>query len=322
MIDEDDDGLFPSLKAVSKVKKVLDQEAVRLIGYECKRTKYGEVYFIDFNKSLRLLLKACGLHEVAIKESVSIALAIDGADMIRDRTHVSAGVKITDTRGIHPITKQPLLQRNKEGEEKFVRVQSFELCSLMMIADARDSKSLYEDVFKVFYDWGKLISFQGLPAVDGEPQLKPFNVTHNSDMKAAWYLSNRGGGCKSTNFFCTLCSCTRDTLLSYNVEGSRCNRCKKRGKRKCYHHSVCDSVTVESLMHDLESELGDYYNNYGKQYDDVRKKKTKIKTDHMMVSKHDDINHIDYIIPPNDDEKKTVCTIYFQRMLHPRNSIK
>jgi hypothetical protein len=40
---------------------------------------------------------------------VSIALAIDGADMIRDRTHVSAGVKITDTRGIHPITKQPLI---------------------------------------------------------------------------------------------------------------------------------------------------------------------------------------------------------------------
>ncbi len=86
-------------------------------------------------------MKACGLHKVAVYESVSIALAIDGADIIRDRAHVSAGVKKTDTRGIHPITKQPLLQRNNEGEEKFVRVQSFELCSLMMIADMRDSKS-------------------------------------------------------------------------------------------------------------------------------------------------------------------------------------
>jgi hypothetical protein len=148
----------------------------------------------------------------------------------------------------------------------------------MMISDALDSKSLYEDVFKVFYDWGKQISFQGLPAVDGEPQLKPFNITHNSDMKAAWYLSNRGGGGKSTNFFCMLCSYTRVTLLAYNVEESHCNHCKKRGKSKCYHHSICDSVTVEALMHELESELGDYYKNYGKQYYDIRKK-TKIKTD-------------------------------------------
>ena len=55
--------------------------------------------------------------------------------------------------------------------ERFVKVQSFELCSLMMIADARDSKSLYEDVFKNFYDWGKQISIQGLPAINGEPAL-------------------------------------------------------------------------------------------------------------------------------------------------------
>jgi hypothetical protein len=269
VIDESDEGLFPGLKAVSKARKLLDEEAVRLIGYECKKTIHGEVFFVDFNKSLRLLLKACQLHDIAINDSVSIAFTIDGADLIRDRTHVSTGVKVTDIRGVHPTTKQPLFQRTNDDEERYVRVQSFELCSLMMIADAKDSKSLYEDVFKEFYEWGKHISIHGLPAADGEPALMPFNVTHNSDMKAAWYLTNKGGGCKTKHFFCTLCSCTRNQLVSFNIDESQCARCKRRNKQKCFHHDVCDSVKVEELLQELEADLGDYYNKCGKHFEEV-----------------------------------------------------
>jgi hypothetical protein len=65
------------------------------------------------------------------------------------------GVKIIDGRGIHPTTKQPLLQQDDDGKERYVRVQSFKLCVLMMIADAHNKKALYEDVFKKIYDWGK-----------------------------------------------------------------------------------------------------------------------------------------------------------------------
>jgi hypothetical protein len=149
VIDVGNDRLFPSLKAVGKAKKYLDEEAKRVIGFERRSTKYGEVYFINFNKALRLLLKASGLHRIAMTESVNIALAIDGADLIRDRTHVSAGVKITDPRGFHPVTKQPLLLTTDEGV-KYIKMQSYELCSLMIIADARDTKALYEDVCKDF----------------------------------------------------------------------------------------------------------------------------------------------------------------------------
>jgi hypothetical protein len=317
VVDEKDDRLFPSLKAVCKARKLLDQEAMGLIGYECKKTKYGEVFFVDFDKSLRLLLKACNLHETAMNHSVSIALAIDGADLIRDRTHVSAGVKITDVRGVHPTTKQPLLQRSDDGEERYVRVQSFEMCQLMIIADAKDSKSLYEDVFKGFYEWGKQISNHGIPASDGEPALKPFSVTHNSDMKAAWYLSNKGGGCKTKHFFCTLCSCSRDQLLSFKIGENRCERCKRRNKRKCFHHDVCDSIKVEALLQELEAELGDYYSRNGKQFDDVRKR-SKIKTDHTMIGKESDINHIDFIVPDNDAEKVKEYTQFISRECYIR----
>jgi hypothetical protein len=206
VIDENKDGLFPSASAVSRTRKLLDAEAIKLIGYECKQTKYGEVSFLNFANSLTLLLKACGLYELAQRESIKIAFAIDGADMIQEWTHVSAGVKIIDTRGHHPITKQPLLQKRDDGEEAFVRVQSFELCSLLMIADARDSKDLYDDVLKTFYDWDKEISRIGIPAANGMPALRPFDVVHYSDLKTAWYLTNKGGGCKSTHFFCLLCA--------------------------------------------------------------------------------------------------------------------
>jgi hypothetical protein len=60
----------------------------------------------------------------------------------------------------------------------------------MIIADARDKKELYEDVFRDFYAWGNQLASHGLPAADGEPALRPFTLTHTSDMKAQWLLSN------------------------------------------------------------------------------------------------------------------------------------
>jgi hypothetical protein len=36
----------------------------------------------------------------------------------------------------------------------------------MMIADAVDSKQLYEDVIKDFYEWGNNLRLNGLPASD------------------------------------------------------------------------------------------------------------------------------------------------------------
>jgi len=121
-----------------------------MIGYKCRNTVYGEVFFLNFEKALRLLLKSCQLHDIATRDHVKISFAIDGADLFKDRTHVLAGIKITDTWGVHPITKQPLFVQSDDGEEKIVRIQSCEMCCILIIADARDKKELYEDVFESF----------------------------------------------------------------------------------------------------------------------------------------------------------------------------
>jgi len=106
-----------------------------------------------------MLLKACNLHELAQKESVKVALSVDGADLFKGRTHVSTGIKITDERGLHPITRQPFLvaARENDDDDMFAKIQTKEVCCVMIIADAKDNKHLYEDVFKQYYDWGEML---------------------------------------------------------------------------------------------------------------------------------------------------------------------
>ncbi len=312
VIDEKNQGLFPSPTSINRARALLDDYAFQQIGYERRMTKYGEVYFINFEKALRFLLKACHLHDLATKEPVKISLAIDGADLFHDRTHVSAGVKITDERGYHPVTKQPLFVRDDDGEEKIVKIQSSEMCCFLIIADARDNKSLYEDVFKEFYQWGDKIQHEGLPASNAGPALFPFKVTHCADLKGSWYLSNRGGGCKNKEFFCTLCTCTKHTLTSYKTDDERCDRCKGRQKKKCYHHAVCDSVTVPFLLQCLEEEVGNYFERHGRTFAAVREK-SKLRTDPIQVNKEEDIQHIDYSIPDSNEEKLREYTQFISR---------
>lgn len=40
-----------------------------------------EIYFINFDKALRLLFKVCGWYGLAFMESINLALAIDGAEL-------------------------------------------------------------------------------------------------------------------------------------------------------------------------------------------------------------------------------------------------
>jgi hypothetical protein len=80
-------------------------------------------------------------------------------------------------------------------------------------------------------------------------------------------------------------------LTSYVVEDSHCDRCKR------------DSVSVMSMIDDLEIQLGMYYEEYGKTYDEIMKK-TKSVVDHMQATKHLDSNQIDYVVAVDVPEKQ------------------
>jgi hypothetical protein len=304
VIDEQNEELFPSNSTVSRVRGLLDEYGFEKIGWERRMTRFGEVFFINFEKALRLLLKACQLEELATRAAVKVALTVDGADLFRGRTHVSTGIKVTDERGVHPVTKQPFCVVNDENDEvHFVKVQSSEVCCIMIIADAVDSKEIYSDVFREYYDWGERLRKDGLAESELGPKLMPLEVLYCNDLKGTWYLTCKGGGCKNKTYFCHLCACTKDTLTDYKIGNDRCARCLTSGRLKCYHHNVCDSVSVRQLLTDLDSQLGVYYEKHGKRYQDIISR-SRLLTNHMQGNKESDELHIDFVVPPMDDEKQ------------------
>jgi hypothetical protein len=61
VLDGEKLGYFSSAPAVERCRKLLDDHASSMIGYKRKESKYGEVYNMNFNCVIRLLLKATGL---------------------------------------------------------------------------------------------------------------------------------------------------------------------------------------------------------------------------------------------------------------------
>jgi hypothetical protein len=272
--DEDKKGYFPSVSSVTRCHQLLDNHGKNLVGYERKETRYGEVYYINFDKVIRLLLKATGLYEKAQKASVTIAFTADGATLMKSHTHVSRGVKITDVDGYHPLTRMPLTTINEEEDgdgTHFNMVQSRELCIILVMADVKDSKQLYNDVFKEFYDYSKQLHQFGMEEKEGEPALQPFLVTRPQDRKSAQTVSNKGGNCKMKTCFCHLCSCRKDELVAFKFGNSCCNRCITKHQARCYHHAVCDLCSTKVLLSVLDGELAKYIERCSTSYHDIKK---------------------------------------------------
>jgi hypothetical protein len=187
----------------------------------------------------------------------------------------------------------------------------------MMIANAKDNKHLYEDVFKQYYEWGEMLRVEGLAESELGPKLMPFTVTHTTDLKAAWFLSNRGGSCKNKTHFCHLCACTKDTLTSFSIGDLHCKCCKWKNRIKCFHHTVCEQVNVESMLNELENPLGEYYRIHGKSYQQILYT-SQLRVDYMQADMESDLKHIDYVIPVNDVKKKKVIPQFIARECHLR----
>jgi hypothetical protein len=202
VLDEGKIGLFPSLSAIDSARQMLDSYAMEKVGCGREMTKYGEMYYLNFDHAIHLLLKATGLYGKAQRASVSISFTADGALLLNSRTHISCGIKITDVDGIHPVAKLPLTAVDEDTKETFYNcMQSRELCAILVMADAKDSKELYSDVFKDFYEYAERLWIYGMPECDGEPALRPFTSLHPQDMKSMQTVSKQGGNCKMKHFF-------------------------------------------------------------------------------------------------------------------------
>jgi len=315
--DNNDDApqrrMFPSASAVARERQALNKYALEVVGVTQRSSQYGEVFYVNYEKAIRLMLDASGLTKFAVSGPVHLAVTSDGANSFRGRTQISVGIKVCDPRAHHMKTKKPVLLENEEdGSSEFVGVQSSEMCTILIMADARDKSQMYDELFGEFYRYTRELEVHGMPASEDGPYLHPFKFVYPSDLKAAWTTSGRGGNCKMTNHFCHLCAATRDDLVKYQEGDLRCDKCKEKNRAKCYHHAVCDSTTVDAILQSLEASLSDYLRQNGAEYSYILAN-TKLNYDPTMAGKHDCKTHIDYNVPTNDVQAANEYAAFIMR---------
>jgi hypothetical protein len=156
----------------------------------------------DYSKLLILLLemfKLDGIAKDSTQAPVQIACMLDVADISRKVSHVTAEIKILDPRAINHISPLPI------GLDGLKKVQSWELCFPFKMILTRDTKSLYKEQFKDFFDFFGRLRDEGLP----ETGIRPINMASPQDMSSIiWKGIGRGGGYKVKTYFCYCCATT------------------------------------------------------------------------------------------------------------------
>jgi hypothetical protein len=66
--------IFPSASKVSRERMALNKYAISRVGLTWRETLYGEMYFLDPERVIRLLLKASGLDKIAQHEAVKLVV--------------------------------------------------------------------------------------------------------------------------------------------------------------------------------------------------------------------------------------------------------
>ena len=97
--------------------------------------------------------------------------------------HISIGIKNVDPRGHHCKTKMPLFVRSLENDIAndvgyFQGVQSSDMCTICIMADARDKSKMYSELFSDFYKYMDSLQVSGIAESEDGPYLHPMVVSY------------------------------------------------------------------------------------------------------------------------------------------------
>ena len=244
----------------------------------------------DYKKMFLFLVRYYKLEEAALDPStgpVQWCFTLDGADISTNYTHVTAGMKTVDPRAIDPHTGLPI------GLHGATRLQSRELCHVFKILLAKDTKALYDDHFKDFFDFFKDVQDNGIAHFPAGS----FEILSPQDMSSHWKCLKRGGGCKSKIDFCHCCACISED--SYAPRHRICPSCKSLGSTDCYHWEVGDRETLVRLQDDFSVTIKDFPFLAGDP--NVTIYKLKCHLDMTQIDKAKDPSNIDYEpVTPSD----------------------
>jgi hypothetical protein len=233
----------------------------------------------DYEKLLIFCLKMFNLYDIAKEEgNVMLAITLDQADISSNICHIRAGVKFIDRRGIDPISGLPI------GATDGITPQSRNVCIPFKMVMLRDSKEVYEDHFRDFFEFFAKLHNGSMYG------MKKFNIKSPQDLSSHWKTLFKGGAAKNNIFFCHCCNCQSKQITIPREEP--CEACIKKGKTICYHWPVGDKETLQKTEQELqkleESQEYDHLQNV-----DIESMKTHY--DANQENPQSDVSSVDYI---------------------------
>ena len=212
---------------------------------ECEITFEGhEIIRFNYTHILKFLLKMYKLDILAKStENVEIAITLDGSKLTNQLFHVTAGLKIIDIHARHPKLDTLLLPTDVETSG-MSSIQSRDNSYVVEMHLMKDTKEGYK-AFTKFFEFYNHVGKYGLPRCDKGLAIKKLSIVSPQDLKSHWSCLLKGGAAKNVTYPCHCCNITSADLTKFKSGQARCNRCKSKGRAKCYHWDVTDSVFVD-----------------------------------------------------------------------------
>ncbi len=215
-------GVLPSRSSVQRAAYELHNIGQNIIPFERKECNMGEMFQYDYELFLRFILTTFQLDEIAQTESVELSITLDGAELCDGISHLTAGIKVTDSRAIDPRDGSPLCTVDDATFGRIFHNQSRNYCFAMKSLIGKDSKRAYKQ-FSDFFQFFERVKKFGLPASELGPRIMPMEIWSPQDLSSIWKCLNTGSGARKNGdtHFCHLCACSGNSIVRFLVDENR-----------------------------------------------------------------------------------------------------
>jgi len=146
-------------------------------------------------------------------------ITLDGAKLCDGLSHLTAGIKVSDSRAIDPRDGVPLISEGDGAFGRIFKVQSRNYCFAMKSLLGKDCKAAYKEFADFFLFFERLKKY-GLPESKLGPRILPMEGWSPQDLSSIWKSLNTGSGAKKNgnNHFCHVCPCAGNTIVRFLVD--------------------------------------------------------------------------------------------------------
>ena len=191
-------SILPSVKQLKSVATEVNTVAQDVIPFRTYIGENTDAIVFDYEKLLWNILCVHGLRDEISKRNVEVAISIDGANLSKRLSHMTAGIKLIDKYAKDPLTGNYLVNYSIDefgGTTLEGGFQSRENCFPFLILIAKDSSTIYKNEHIVrFFNFFQQVKSSGIRGSI------PLNISSPQDMSSIQKAVGKGGGSGSKTF--------------------------------------------------------------------------------------------------------------------------